>query len=74
MVVDISPKGAFLVPRGPVPDSGGVATLELETLGLGVDVRIVRRTAEGIGVEFADDVGGAIAAGWIKGRNQPLSA
>ncbi|WP_184446414.1 PilZ domain-containing protein [Rhodospirillum centenum] len=67
-IEDVSPGGAFLSPRLDAAD-GAVAVLEIPELLIRAEVRIVRSTPAGSGVEFLKDGIGAIVAGWVQGRS-----
>lgn len=67
-IADVSPGGAFLTPDPGLP-IGTEALLTLAQLSLETPVRVVRRTEEGVGIEFVAANVGAIVAGWTRGRS-----
>jgi PilZ domain len=71
VVKDVSASGAFLAPDPQLP-VGAMATLEVPDVLLSADVRVVRRTPDGFGVEFAKQGVGAIIAGWMRGQSALL--
>lgn len=63
---DVSPSGAMLVDAPNLP-IGTLTVLEIPQIALAADARVVRRTEQGIGIEFSKDGIGAIIAGWAVG-------
>lgn len=65
---DVSPSGAFLSPA-LAAEIGEEGMLNLPNVAIETPVRIVRRTPDGVGVEFVRDNIGAIIAGWSRGQS-----
>ncbi|WP_044561445.1 PilZ domain-containing protein [Azospirillum sp. B4] len=64
-IADVSAGGAFLTP-GPDLPIGTEGVLRLPGAPVAAAVRIVRRTENGVGIEFKRDGVGAIVAGWVR--------
>jgi hypothetical protein len=65
-IADVSPAGAFLTPAIDMP-IGTPGILEIPGALIRAEVKIVRQTPTGVGVEFIADGVGAIVAGWTRG-------
>jgi hypothetical protein len=67
-ISDVSASGALLTGVAIMP-IGTLLVLEVPAVGVQADVRVVRRSDQGMGVAFTKEGVGAIIAGWLRGQS-----
>ncbi|SNS87251.1 MULTISPECIES: PilZ domain-containing protein [unclassified Azospirillum] len=67
-ISDVSASGALLTGAPSLP-IGTLLVLEVPAVGMQADARVVRQSAQGMGVAFTKEGVGAIIAGWLRGQS-----